>query len=197
MQTLNRAGRGADTTDNTSITETLGLPLAQARRLPFTHCLLQQGHRMTPGKRPQLAGFTLIEVMMAVAIVGILAAVALPSYRDYIIRGHLTDATNGLAAVRANMERHFQDNRTYASAGDFTTPCSSADTATRTFGNFVVSCDGTPTATAFRLRAVGSGPVQGFGFAINEQDTRSTYAAPDGWNTCDAKWLTKRGQACR
>ena len=141
-------------------------------------------------------GFTLIEVMMAVAIVGILAAVAFPSYRDYITRGQLTDATNGLATLRAQMERHFQDNRTYATAGTFVTPCASTDAAPRTFGPFVVSCATTPTATNFSLQAVGSGRVAGFTFTINETDVRATTAAPSGWNTCTSQWLTKKGQAC-
>jgi type IV pilus assembly protein PilE len=140
-------------------------------------------------------GFTLIELMMTVAIVAVLAAVALPSYRDYIVRGQLTDASNGLATIRAQMERHFQDNRSYATVGSFTTPCA-ATAATRTFNNFVVSCSSTPTATAFTLQAVGSGAVAGFTFTVTEADVRATSAAPTGWNTCTTKWLLKKGQAC-
>ena len=141
-------------------------------------------------------GFTLIELMIAVAIVAILVGVALPSYREYVVRGHLADASNGLALMRAQMERHFQDNRTYATAGTFTTPCASTDAAPRTFNNFVVTCSGTPTATAFRLAATGSGPVTGFTFTINQADVRATSAAPAGWNTCTTKWLTKKGATC-
>ncbi len=146
--------------------------------------------------RPSARGFTLIEVMMAVAIVGILAAVAMPSYRDYITRGQLTDATNGLSTLRAQMERHYQDNRTYATAGTFVTPCASTDAAPRTFGPFVVSCATTPTATAFTLQAAGSGSLAAFKFTINESDVRATTDAPSGWNTCTSKWLTRKGQAC-
>ncbi len=148
------------------------------------------------GPQRDQRGFTLIEVMMAVAIVGILAAVAFPSYRDYITRGQLTDATNGLSTLRAQMERHFQDNRTYATSGTFVTPCASTDATPRTFGPFVVSCDGTPTATAFSLKAVGSAGVAGFTFTINETDVRATTATPTGWSTCTTKWLTKKGQPC-
>jgi type IV pilus assembly protein PilE len=146
-------------------------------------------------QRTRPHGFTLIELMIAVAIVAILAMVAVPSYSAYIMRGHLADATSGLAAMRAQMERHYQDNRSYATVGTFTTPCA-ADAATRTFGHFVVSCSGTPDATTFTLQAVGGGPVNGFTYTVNQADVRATTAAGSGWNTCTSKWLTKKGEAC-
>ena len=62
------------------------------------------------------SGFTLIELMIVVAIVGILATIAYPSYTDYVIRGRIPDATSGLAAKRVQMEQFFQDNRTYVGA---------------------------------------------------------------------------------
>ena len=137
-------------------------------------------------------GFTLIELMITVVIVAILSTIAYPSYRDYVIRGHITDGINGLASVRANMERHFQDNRTYATVGTFTTPCGTATT----FGTFTVSCSGTPDATTFTGQAVGSGPTAGFTFTINQLDVRATTAAPTGWTTCATQWITKKGQTC-
>ncbi len=133
--------------------------------------------------------------MITVAIIAILSMVAYPSYRDYLVRGQLVEATNGLATVRAQMERHFQDNRTYVTVGAFTTPCAAA-VATRTFGNFVVSCAVAATDTTFSLQAVGSGPVNGFTYTINEHDVRATTAAPAGWNTCATGWMMKKGQTC-
>jgi type IV pilus assembly protein PilE len=62
------------------------------------------------------AGFTLIEVMVVVAIVGILAAIAYPSYQTFIQRGKIIDATNKLSDFRVKMEQWFQDNRTYLGA---------------------------------------------------------------------------------
>jgi type IV pilus assembly protein PilE len=141
-------------------------------------------------------GFTLIEVMITVAIVGILAAVAYPSYRDNIVRGSLVDGTNGLSSIRAQMERHYQDNRTYASVTGFDTPCAAGTDASRTYGNFVVSCSATPTAAAFTLQAVGSGLANGFTFTMDQQDVRATTAAPTGYNTCTSKWLMKKGAIC-
>ncbi len=149
-----------------------------------------------PAVQPAQAGFTLIELMIAVAIVAILTMVALPSYRDYVMRGHLADATSGLATVRAEMERHFQDNRTYATVGTFVTPCASTNAATRTFNLFTVSCSGTPTATAFTLQAVGTGAAAGFTFTVNQADVRATTAAPSGWNTSTSCWVLRKGATC-
>lgn len=151
-------------------------------------------HRQAPRQRQ--SGFTLIEIMIAVVIIGILAAVAVPAYNDYVTRGRLVDASTGLATVRAQMERHFQDNRTYATVGSFTTPCAISNVAGRTFGNFVVSCVGNPTATTFTLQAQGSGPVAGFTYTVNELDVRATTAAPTAYGTCATTWIMRKGAPC-
>ncbi len=59
------------------------------------------------------SGFTLIEMMITVAIVAILASVALPSYSEYVLRSKTEEATSGLAELRVRMEQYFQDNRKY------------------------------------------------------------------------------------
>jgi prepilin-type N-terminal cleavage/methylation domain-containing protein len=144
-------------------------------------------------------GFTLIEVMITVAIIGILAAVALPSYRDYVLRGQIVDATSGLAAMRADMERHYQDNRTYASVGTtFITPCAVTPASRRQVGSFTLECSGTPDATSFTIRAVGSGPTNGFTYTVNQTNTRATpdVSPSSGWSTCTTTWITKKGATC-
>jgi type IV pilus assembly protein PilE len=141
-------------------------------------------------------GFTLVELMIVVAIVAILAAVALPQYKDYVTRSRLADASTGLSTVRAQMERYFQDNRTYGDTGSFVSPCNTSSTAGRTFGDFVVSCSTTPDTTQFKLQAVGSGPVSGFTYTINQRDVR-TSTVPAAWGgTCETKWLMKKGDSC-
>lgn len=134
-----------------------------------------------------MTGFTLIEVMITVAIIGILAAIALPSYRDYVLRGKLVDGANALSIAKADMERYFQDNRTFVGAG----PCTSS-----TVGSFTVSCVGTPTATTYSLQAVGTGAVNGFTFTINQRgDKASTVSGVAGWSSCSNNWVMKKG-AC-
>jgi type IV pilus assembly protein PilE len=148
---------------------------------------------LTPAKRA--GGFTLLELMITVAIIGILAAVALPSYRNYVLRAQLVDATTGLANFRAQMEKHFQDNRTYATVGAFTTPCARAD-GSRNIGSFTVACVGVPDQNGYVLSAVGSGSTAGFEFRVNQQDVRATVAAPAGWNTCANRWILRREDSC-
>lgn len=142
-------------------------------------------------------GFTLIEVMTVVAIIGILSAIAYPSYRDYLIRGALVDATNGLSTMRAEMERHFQDNRDYRTVGAFVTPCARPNVGTRTFGDFIVTCGVAPGQTTYTLTATATAGslVAGFSFSVDETDRRST-VAPAGWPSCATRWLTKKGQPC-
>ena len=143
-------------------------------------------------KRNRLRGFTLIEVMITVAIVAILAAVALPSYRDYVIRGNIPEATSRLATRQVQMEQFFQDNRTYVGG--------QACTADATNKLFDFSCvgAGAPTATTYLISAVGKGSMAGFTFTINQTGTKTTAAVPSGWtapapNNC---WASKKGGLC-
>lgn len=145
--------------------------------------------------------FTLIEVMIVVAIVAILAAVALPSYRDYILRGQLVNATNALASLRSNMERHFQDNRTYNSVTvggiTYASPCSTASLSTLNTNelaaqNLTMSCPVFNPAD-YTLQVQGSGPLTGFTFTLTHQNVQATTAAPSGWTTSTTRWCVRKG----
>lgn len=60
-------------------------------------------------------GFTLIELMIAVAIVGILASIALPSYQDYVRKGRRADAQAFMHEVASRQQHFLVDRRMYAS----------------------------------------------------------------------------------
>jgi prepilin-type N-terminal cleavage/methylation domain-containing protein len=149
-------------------------------------------------RRPS-QGFTLIELMITVAIVGILAAIAYPNYRNYVIRGQLVDATQGLSAVRANMERYYQDNRSYITGTPAIPPCGTAPTVPPIVaGNFTIACTSSD-ANHFLATATGTGGTNaaGFAFTVNESDVQTTTVttppAPGAFLSCTTAWVTKTG----
>jgi type IV pilus assembly protein PilE len=149
-------------------------------------------------------GFTLIELMITVAIIGILAAVALPSYKNYVIRGKLVAGTNTLASLRSQMEQYYQDNRTYmtVSSPTIVSPCvANAVTATNSLP-FNVNCSTSgdvPTATTYTLRATGTGAVAGAVYTIDQANTMTTVSWPTSWGavpTNNSCWLMRNGDTC-
>lgn len=135
-------------------------------------------------------GFTLIELMIAVVIVSILAAVAVPSYTDYIKRGKITEATATLADLRLRAEKWFSDNRTYVGFPDTTTGTK----------YFTYDCN-TPakSATAFTCTATGktTESMGGFAYSIDQSNTRaSTFTGLSGWNNSTTCWVSKKGETC-
>lgn len=91
-------------------------------------------------------GFTLIELMIVVAIIGILAAVALPAYQDYTAKAQLTEATTLADGVKKNIELSFpQDNSCPANAGAAVGDIGAAASIT---GKYVASVTTAGTAAA-------------------------------------------------
>ncbi len=136
-------------------------------------------------------GFSLIEVMIVVVIIGILTAVALPAYSKYVIRGKIPLATAGLASEQVQMEQFFQDNQTYVGAGG----CTGASNGTTT-PYFAFSCT-VNTATTFTLQALGAGAMAGFTYTVDQNGTKITVAVPTGWTLPSTNcWVTKTGGQC-
>ena len=140
-------------------------------------------------------GFTLIELMITVAIVAILASVAIPSYRNYSMRGKVPDATAGLAAKRVKMEQFFQDARTYAGAtagADDPNSSKYFDFSTKDAGNA-----DTRTATGYTLFARGKGTMAGFTYQVDQSNARSSsVTGVKDWTGSGTCWVTKQGGQC-
>lgn len=147
--------------------------------------------------RTKHVGFTLIELMIVVAVVAILAAIALPAYNDYITRGKITEATSTLADMRVKLEQYYQDNRTYVGA------CAAGTTAPLPAGlkYFAVTCP-TLTATAFTVQADGVAGMGGFVYTVDQNNTKATTitagspAANAGWTGNATCWVIRKGGSC-
>ena len=107
--------------------------------------------RGTPQGRRSIAGFTLIELMVTVAIIGILASIAYASYQSAVTKSRRGAAASCLQERAQFMERFYTTNLTYVGAP--TPPACDADVARYYTVSFVAD----PTAKAFQLQAVPLG----------------------------------------
>jgi type IV pilus assembly protein PilE len=139
-------------------------------------------------------GFTLIEVMVTVAIIGILAAIAIPSYNDYIRRGQLPEAFGQLSDYRTKMEQYYQDTRKYGVG----TTCAD-DASASSWHNFQPTnakyfsyvCEASNSGQNYVITATGiTGQAKGHKFTINHDGIRGTTEFK-GATVAQPCWLTK------
>lgn len=141
--------------------------------------------------------FTLVEVLVVVVIIGILTAIAVPNYTDYLTRSRITQATSGLSEKRMRMEQFFQDNHTYYQAGGggvpaISSPVCADDTTSSSYFDF--SCPN-PTATTYTLKAIGKSSMTGFTYTIDQANVKTT-TAPAAWGNSNNCWITSKGGGC-
>ena len=138
-------------------------------------------------------GFTLIEVMITVAIVAILAAVAIPSYTDYITRSKIQEATTSLLSMRTKLEQFYQDQRTFSGA------CAPGTVAPKPAGlkYFTIDCP-TLNNTQYLVTATGiaGSDMALFSFTIDQGNNRLTTNVPPGWTAPASCWVMRKNGTC-
>jgi type IV pilus assembly protein PilE len=155
-------------------------------------------------------GFTLIELMITVAIIAILAAVAIPSYTDYVVRSKLAEAYGQLGNLRVKMEPYYMDSRRYSTnVGGGT--CGIAGGGTPTVSDskyFDYACASTSANAAgdqqYVLTASGKAAqgLTGIAFTVDQANTKttvvtaSTTMATKGYASNANCWVRKKPSEC-
>lgn len=130
-------------------------------------------------------GFTLIELMIAVVVIGILSSIALPNYTDYVRRSRASAALAEMASFGARMEQFFLDNRNYGAGG--------CGVANPTVPDYAFGCALTNGGQGFTLTATAQINNEGV-YTIREGNQRATTTFKGG-SVAKTCWVI-RGSEC-
>lgn len=136
-------------------------------------------------------GFTLIELMVTVAIIGILMAVAIPAYGNYVIRARTTEAFTAIGGFQPAAEQYWANKRTFAGVGE-------RKPANTPNFSYAVSGD---TDSAYLLTATGINKMAGLVYTIDQSGNKKTTVVAGstafaGWTGNDTCWVDRKGGLC-
>jgi len=134
-------------------------------------------------------GFTLVELMIVVAIIGILASIAMPYYGDYVTRGKLVDASTKLSDARIKLEQYYQDNRNYGSTAIV------CGIAMPTSEYFTFSCNWGTGGTDQSYLVTATGEINSIAFAYTI-DQNNVKTSTTEWGNSTTCWIMRKGSTC-
>lgn len=141
---------------------------------------------MAPLHKLPARGFTLIEMMIVVALIGILSAVAIPAYGNYVQRARTAEAFTALGGLQPNAEQYWANNRTFVG---MKLPDNTAN-----FEYAPVSS----SVSAYVVKAVGKNKMLGLTYTIDQTGTRTTTASGTfaNWTGSTTCWVDRKGGVC-
>lgn len=137
-------------------------------------------------------GFTLVEMLITVAIIGILATIALPTYKQYHERAIISEGLAYMNKVEIIMSEYIDNNRSVAGFCDYAKYLNLSpkfnDYAKRSNGNCSIS------GNVLRINGLSD---NGWGFSIDSDGNKSTFSAPSGFLTNSNCWVTNTSGDCQ
>ena len=135
-------------------------------------------------------GFSLVELMVALAIAAVIAAFALPAYRDHTLRSYLPEMGSRLQLSALRLEQYYQDHRSYLNGTQCGVSLSPSE-------HFAYHCASSSDGQSFLITATGLAAMAEFSYTINHQGQTRTVLLPERWGTTPRDcWVMKPGVVC-